>query len=59
MSVKFSFSSIRIKLGEFIIKGLVNGNREHRIANVSLNVRESVGRGLLFKLSGLDGMGYH
>ena len=40
MTVEFNFSSIRIKLGEFIIKGLVHGNREYRRTNVSLNVRE-------------------
>ena len=40
MSVEFSVSS-KIKFGEFIIKGLLNGNREHSKANVSLNLRES------------------
>ena len=38
MSGEFSVSS-KIKFGEFIIKGLVNGNSR---VNVSLNVRERV-----------------
>ena len=41
MSVEFSVSS-KIKFGEFIIKGLLNENREHSRTNVSLNLRESM-----------------